>query len=136
MTRIIDSYAWIEFLSAGRAGPKVREIIESSEELVTPDIVLAEVARVLGRAGGPAAAVAGHLRSISALSSVRPISIEVALEVVRSDQELRQHARNRRLGPPSFADVLILSYARHFRATVVTADHHFEGLGETAWIGS
>lgn len=135
MTLIIDSYAWVEFLSAGKFGPKVRELMGSPQELVTPDVVLAEVARVLGRQGIAAETIAGHLRSIGALSAVHPISVDVAIEVIRADNDLRRHARSRGLTNPSFADCLILAFARWLGAQVVTADRHFEGLRETTWIG-
>lgn len=135
MTLIIDSFAWVEFLSAGKGGPRVREVIESSEELVTPDLVLAEVARVFSRQGFPLETIAGHLRSIGALSSVRPVSIEIALETIESDRRLRGLARSKGLGQPSFADCIVLSFARGLNGRVVTADRHFQGLRETVWIG-
>lgn len=125
----------MELLTAGRSGPKVRAVIESGEELLTPDIVLAEVARVFGRQGMSPERIAGHLRAMSVLSSVRPIEIGVALEVHRSDRFLRQRSRSRGLDSPSFADSLILAFARYFAAGVLTADPHFEGLDETSWIG-
>jgi predicted nucleic acid-binding protein len=135
LTLIVDSYAWVEFLSGGDSGPKVRSQLESREALVTLDIVLAEVARVFGREGVLEEAIAGHLRSIAALSDVRPIDHEIALGVVRADRDLRRRARERGIGSPSFADSLILSCARQIEGRVLTADPHFEGLKETAWIG-
>lgn len=135
MTLIVDSFAWIELLTAGRSGPKVRAVIESGEELLTPDIVLAEVARVFVRQGMSPERIAGHLRAVSDLSSVRPIEVGVALEVHRSDRDLRQHSRSRGLDSPSVADSLILAFARYFGAGVLRADPHFEGLDETSWIG-
>jgi len=135
LTLIVDSFAWIEFLSAGRAGPSVRTHLESSEELVTPDIVLAEVARVFGRQGMPRITIEGHLRSIGVLSSVRPIDVQVAIEAIESEADLRQKARSEKLGMPSFADCIILAFARSLQAQVLTADSHFRGLQETVWIG-
>ncbi len=135
MTLIVDSYAWIEFLSAGTHGPKVRAHLESSELLLTPDVVLAEVARKYGREGMEPRQVEGHLRSITALSEVVGISVEVALQTPGADRDLRSRARFHRLGLPSFVDVLILSLARASRGRVLTADRHFEGLPEVEWIG-
>lgn len=135
MTLIVDSYAWIEFLSAGRSGPAVRAALGSSEDLVTPDHVLAEVARKLGRDGMAAEVIRGHLRSITALSTVRPIDIDLASATFLADKDLRQRARERKLGPPSFADAVILAFARHLGGKVLTGDRHFEGMGETAWVG-
>ena len=135
MTLIVDSYAWIEFLSAGKHGPAVRTHLESSELMLTPDIVLAEVARKYGREGMESRQVEGHLRSITALSDVVGVSVAVALQTPVADRDLRSRARSRKLGPPSFADVLILSVARESQGRVLTADRHFEGLPEVEWIG-
>ena len=136
MILIIDSYAWIEFLVGGRKGLEVRRRLESADHLVTPDLVLAEVARKFGRDGQPERQVQGHLRVITALSDVAPVTIEVALHSPRADSELRAHARRHKLDQPSFADVLILSFARAHEGKVLTADPHFEALPDVEWIGA
>ena len=136
MTLIVDSFAWVEFLLAGKAGPRVRDHIESPEELATPDIVLAEVARVFGRQGMPPNMIEGHLRSIGALSSVRSIDTGVALATAQSERDLRHKARSEKLTPPSFADCVILAFARSLGGRILTADRHFWGLPETVWIGA
>ncbi|MFZ0891431.1 MAG: PIN domain-containing protein [Thermoplasmata archaeon] len=135
MTLIIDSYAWIEFLTGGRKGPEVRRRLESEDHLLTPDLVLAEVARKFGREGHSEALVQGHLRAITALSDVAPITVEVALQTPRADSDLRAHARRRKLNQPSFADVVILSFARALEGKVLTADLHFEAFPNVEWIG-
>ncbi len=83
----------------------------------------------------PVGTIAGHLRSIGALSSVRPVSIEISQETIESDKRLRDLARSKGLRQPSFADCIILSFARVLGERVVTADRHFQGLSETVWIG-
>jgi predicted nucleic acid-binding protein len=135
LTLIIDSYAWLEFLTAGPLGPKVRFSLESSEHLVTPDVVLPEVARTFGRAGEDAEVIRGHLRSVSALSTVRGIDEDVAVGVIGAARDLREHAKLRRLGQPSFADAIVLAFARALDGRVLTGDPHFSGLDETEWVG-
>ena len=135
LTVIVDSYAWVEYLSAGPHGPRVRERLESPGVFVTPDIVLAEVSRVFGRQGMERGRIGGHLRSIGALSSVLPVSVDVALETVKTNEELRRNSRRSRIGPPSFADAVVLSFARCLGGKVLTADPHFRGLAEVDWIG-
>jgi len=135
LTVIVDSYAWVEFLTAGPRGSTVRERLESPGELVTPDIVLAEVARVFARQGMKRAQVEGHLRSIGALSTVLPVSVEIALGVDEADKDLREGARRRKVESPSFADGVILSFARHLRGRLLTGNPHFYGMPETDWIG-
>jgi predicted nucleic acid-binding protein len=82
------------------------------DSLVTPDLVLAEIARKFGRDGQTPGRIAGHLRAITALSEIVPVTIEVALRTSDADHELRIRARRRKLSPPSFADVAILAFAR------------------------
>jgi len=132
---IVDSYAWIEFLLAGPKGLQVRRYLEEPNDLICPDIVLAEVARRLARDEPDHRTIGGHLRSITALSTVRGIDPDVALESVNADILLRQHSRGRRLSLPSFADAIILAFERHLGAKVLTGDRHFLGLPETEWIG-
>src|SRR5580658_6958476 len=74
LTLIIDSFAWIEFLTGGLRGPTVRRHFESGDHLVTPDLVLAEVARKFGGDGQPRNLVEGHLRAMVALSDVEPVT--------------------------------------------------------------
>jgi predicted nucleic acid-binding protein len=136
LTLIIDSFAWIEFLTGGRQGPAVRRHFESGDLLVTPDMVLAEVARKFGRDGQPRDLIEGHLRAMVALSDVQQVTSEVALRTIVADSELRAHARRRKLNPPSFADVVILAMARAHGGKVLTADRHFEHLPDVEWVGA
>jgi predicted nucleic acid-binding protein len=136
LTLIVDSSAWIEFLTAGQHGPRVRSYLESSEALICPDLVVAEVARMLEGQGLAAGTVAGHLRSMMALSTVHSIDLGVALLTGSADRDLRSRARSRRLSLPGFADAVILAFARYYGGTVLTGDSHFEGLAETTWLGA
>jgi predicted nucleic acid-binding protein len=136
LTLIIDSFAWIEFLTGGLRGPTVRRHFESGDHLVTPDLVLAEVARKFGRDGQHRNLVEGHLRAMLALSDVEPVTSDVAMHTIVADSDLRAHARRHRLNAPSFADVVILSIARAHGARVLTADPHFEHLADVEWIGT
>ncbi|MGA8711210.1 MAG: type II toxin-antitoxin system VapC family toxin [Thermoplasmata archaeon] len=136
MKLIVDSYAWIEFLLAGPRGPEVRRHFEDPNDLISPDIVLAEVARRLAREESDHGTIAGHLRSMTAISTVVPIDPEVALETIEAAQTLRSYAQRTQLSQPSFADAIILAFARRLGARVLTGDRHFEGLSETEWIGA
>lgn len=136
MTLIIDSYAWIEFLTGGPQGPEVRRHFESEDLLITPDLVLAEVARKFARDGQSEALVQGHLRVITALSDIAAVTLEVALGTASADADLCSHARRRRLNSPSFADAVILACARSLDGRVLTADAHFRDLPSVEWIGA
>jgi predicted nucleic acid-binding protein len=132
---IVDSYAWIEFLLAGPHGPEVKSRMEEPNDLISPDIVLVEVARRLARDDKDLGEIAGHLRSMVALCTIVPISPEVAVETIGASLALRNHAKQKKLGQPSFADAVIFAFARRLSAKVLTGDPHFEGLPETEWVG-
>jgi toxin FitB len=133
---IVDSYAWIELIFAGPQGPRVRRYLEAPNDLICPDVVLAEVARRLARDELDHQLILGHLRAVTALSAVFPIDPEVALESIGADLDLRNSARRKKLGQPSFADAIILGFARKLGAKVLTGDPHLEGLPETEWVGA
>jgi predicted nucleic acid-binding protein len=135
LTLIVDSFAWVEFLTGGPFGPDVRTKFEESGDLLTPDFVLAEISRALFRGGGDPKVIEGYLRTIQALSTVVAVDLSIALEVPRADQDLRRRAARRRTGAPSFADAIVLAIARRAGGKVLTGDRHFEGLPETVWVG-
>jgi toxin FitB len=132
---IVDSYAWVEFLLAGPHGPEVRRHFEAPNDLVSPDIVLAEVAKRLARDISSLGEISGHLRSMTALSTVAPINTDVAMASIGAGATLRSHALRKKLGQPSFADAIVLGFARELSGRVLTGDRHFEGLPETEWVG-
>jgi hypothetical protein len=132
---IVDSYAWFEFLLAGPRGPEVKGWLEGPNDLTGPDIVLVEVARRLASDNPAPSEIAGHLRSITALSAVVPIDPQVARESIGASLTLRRHAQRRHLEPPSLAESIILGFARHLDAKVLAAYPHFGGLPETEGLG-
>ena len=136
MIAIVDSFAWIELLAGSDRETQVREILAGSEAVVTPDIVLAEVARKLSRDGISRTVVRRKVADISTLSQVTPISLEVAVGVYEADLELRRNAKFEGLSNPGLSDALILTTARTLHGKVLTGDPHFRGLPETIWLGS
>ena len=136
MIAIVDSFAWIEFLAGGEKEGQVRGILAGSETVVTPDIVLAEVARKLSRDGVNRTGVRRRVADISTLSQVTPISLEVAVGVYEADLELQTNARSKGLNTPGLSDAVILATARTLHGKVLTGDPHFHGLPETTWLDS
>jgi uncharacterized protein len=131
---IVDSFAWIEFLAGSEYEGRVREILAAADVVLTPDLVLAEVARKLARDGVAPGLVRRKIQDLSTLSQVVPIDLEIALGVAQADLDLRQNAKSRRLHRPGLSDAVILSTARCLLAKVLTGDPHFEGLTETHWL--
>ena len=134
MRVLVDSYAWVElFLGSGKGG-RVRELIESADEALTPDTVLAELARKYLREKVPERLIREMLSAVQGASHVLPITPELAMSASKAYLELVETARKRRLRTPSLFDGLVLGAARLHQAKVVTGDPHFQSLPETIWL--
>jgi len=76
---LVDSYAWVElFLGSGKGG-RVRELIESADEALTPDTVLAELARKYLREKVPERLIREMLSAVQGASHVLPITTDLAM---------------------------------------------------------
>jgi toxin FitB len=135
LTVIIDSFAWIEFLSAGRLGPKVRDVLGSEHLSLTPDLVLAEVSRKLARDGLDPKALQAQLGLLLSLSSLTSIDLTIAQAIPRAEKDLKASARAQGLRTPGLGDAIVLATARTRGGKVLTGDRHFKGLPETEWLG-
>ena len=134
MRVLVDSYAWVElFLGSGKGG-RVRELIESADEALTPDTVLAELARKYLREKVPERLIREMLSAVQGASHVLPTTPELAMSASKAYLELVETARKRRLRTPSLFDGLVLGAARLHQAKVVTGDPHFQSLPETIWL--
>jgi predicted nucleic acid-binding protein len=131
---VIDSYAWIELFLGSSKGSKVKEIIENADEVYTPDIVLAEIARKYTREGAKEEVVNVRLEQINSASKIVYLDNRIALESAKCYIELLAEARERKLKTPSLFDAIILATGRVFKAKVLTGDQHFHSLPETTWV--
>lgn len=134
MRIVIDSYAWIELFSGSLKGNKVKEVLESADELYTPDIVLAEIARKYIREGVKDSIVKTRLEQISANSHITSLDSKLAFESAKCYLELAENARKNKLNLPSLFDAIILATGRARNAKVLTGDLHFKSLPETVWV--
>ena len=134
MKIVIDSYAWIELFLGSAKGRKVKEIIESADEVYTPDIVLAEIARKYVREGVEDKIVNARLEQITAASSVTYLDTKIALESAKCYLELQEKARQSNLNTPRLFDAIILATGRVLKSKILTGDEHFKSLPETVWI--
>jgi len=126
---IFDSYAWVEYFIGSKRGAVAKGYLEG-EEIVTPDVVLAEVARKYIREGVSAPEVQGRLYFIAARSEVEPLDADLALAAAKAWKELEVMARKQKLRGPSLTDGIVLALARKHGAKVLTGDEHFEGIEE------
>lgn len=131
---VFDTYAWIEYFIGSERGATAGGYIESGEGIVTPDIVLAEIARKYLRENISASEVKKRLYYITSRSEIETIDAELSLNAAQAWQELVVNARKRKLRWPSLIDGIVLAAARRHRARVLTADRHFGGLAETQMI--
>jgi len=131
---VVDSYAWIEIFLGADKGKSAVKIIDDAEELYTPDIVLAEIARKYRREGVDNKVIEQRLDHIAEASWIIPIDRNVAVESASAFLDLRQEAKRRGLAEPGLFDAIILGTTRAISGKVLTGDPHFKDLGETLWL--
>jgi predicted nucleic acid-binding protein len=132
---VVDSYAWVELFIGSNKGRIVKERLGEANEVYTPDIVLAELARKYRRERVEARIVETRLSKISELSRVIPVDKSIALKASELDSELREKAKADGLSEPSLFDAIILATTKILDANIVTGDEHFKGRPEVVWIG-
>jgi len=131
---VIDSYAWIEHFLGSEKGRKVDEVLENADEIYTPDIVLAEIARKYLREGVQTRIVNSRLEEITEASTIICIDSKLALAASECYSKMAEYARKCQLSRPSLFDALVLATAKSLEAKVVTGDQHFKDMPETIWL--
>ena len=134
MKIVVDSYAWIEIFSGTEKGRTASKVMDDAEELYTPDIVLAEIARKYLREGANKRIIEQRMDSIVEASHVIPIDRNVAIESACAFLELRQQAKRKGLREPGLFDAIILGATRSVLGNVLTGDPHFRNFKETVWL--
>jgi predicted nucleic acid-binding protein len=76
----MDSYAWIELFLGSEKGKKVIEIVSSADEVITPDLVLAEIGRKYIREGANEKEVKNRLKFIEENSIVVCLDADISIE--------------------------------------------------------
>lgn len=109
---VVDSSAWLEYLTGGAQANRFAAAIEDSKHLVVPVIVLYEVFKKVLRERGEhqALQVAGAMHA----GKVMPVDAALALDAARYALPL--------------ADSLIYATAQRLGAIVWTQDDDFKGL--------
>ena len=135
MKIVADSYAWIELFSGTAKGEEAKSRMEGAESVITPDTVLAEVARKYLREGIKEGAIRQRLATILEASEPAYVDDTTAIEAARAYVQLEKKAKEERLKRPSLSDAMVLAVARINQGKVLTGDEHFENLPETIWLG-
>jgi predicted nucleic acid-binding protein len=113
---LIDSSAWLEYLTQDRDAAKFAPFIESGASTLVPTIVLYEVVKVLMRERGKIAAdrfISEALRRV-----VVPLDEELALAAAHVSNEAKL----------AVTDAIIYATAQAHQAQLVTGDSAFRGL--------
>ena len=135
MTVVFDSCAWIEFFLGSDKGEKVRDIIMSEEDIITPSIVLAEVANKYYREGVGEEIIKQRLNDITTISLIRYIDIDVLSKLGEAREIMLSNLKKRSIkSKPSLADYLVYAVSLVEEAMIVTGDEHFNGLKNVIYL--
>ena len=89
-----------ELFIGGRKGQAVKEKLGSAEEVYTPDVVLAELARKFIGEGLESHVVEERLFKVSEVSRIVPIDKSIAIRAAELDRELKEKAKKASLREP------------------------------------
>ena len=134
MKIVTDSYAWIEHFMGSDKGRKTDQILEKADEVYTPDVVLAEVARKYVRENIEPEIVSQRLEEITEVSNIICVDAKIALIAAESYKDLEINAKNCKLSNPSLFDAIVLAVGRSLKSNILTGDQHFRNLPETVWV--
>lgn len=130
---VVDTFAWVEYFRASKAGLKAKPLIEGGEA-ATLTIVVAELWRKLLReaeAGYETAAGANEkLEFVQLKTEIINLDMATAKLSAEIDMEMRKKVRGWGL-----VDSIILATTRQGKAKVVTGDKHFASVPEAIFLG-
>ena len=134
MKIVVDTYAWIELLIGSEKGSKVKDLLEKADEVYTPDIVLAEVARKFLREGTDEKTINEWLEIITDSSTIIQIDMATALESAKCHLEMAKKAKMQKQNTPSLFDAIVQATAIIKDCKIVTGDEHFKNLHGVSWL--
>lgn len=131
---VMDSYAWIELFLGSEKGKKVVEIVSSADEVITPDLVLAEIGRKYIREGANEKEVKNRLKFVEENSIVACLDADISIEGGKAYLELLEKSKKESKNKPALTDSILLALARKYSAKIVSGDKIFEGMKEVILI--
>jgi predicted nucleic acid-binding protein len=114
--RVVDTSAWIEWLTGSALGKKLERQLPDKSECLVPTIVQLELSKWLVREVGEDEA--DQVIAYTQKCVVVPLDTGIAL--LAADLH-RQHKM-------ATADAIVYATARHLGADLLTCDAHFQGL--------
>jgi len=118
--RVIDTSAWIEWLTASPLGRKLDREIPVKERCIVPTIVQLELSKWLTREVGEDEAD----QMIAYTQKCRVVALDTSIALLAAELH-RQYKL-------ATADAIVYATARSQGADVVTCDAHFKGLPDIA----
>ncbi len=122
MRHIIDSSAWIEYLTGSNEGEEVSKILNKDNEVYTISLIISEVVR---NVKSNKKDYERAYESIIKNSKIFEITPRLAKEAGLMNSELRD-----KFGNFPLIDTLILCSARELNAKIITTDNHFKNFKE------
>jgi predicted nucleic acid-binding protein len=111
---VVDSSAWLEYLTSSERAELFAEPIEKTRSLIVPVIVIYELFKKVYRERGESEDAALEVYGLLAQGTVVDVDTPLALAAARLRLPL--------------ADSLIYATAQFHRATLWTQDEHFQGM--------
>lgn len=126
MRYIIDTSAWIEYLSGSKGGEAVNEILKEGNEIYAISLIISEVVSKVKRKGANVDLAYDCIIKNSKIFEITPkISKKIGM----------LHAEARKKMPSfSLADASIVCSAEAIGARILTKDTHFKGFKGTILI--
>ncbi|HMN83963.1 MAG TPA: type II toxin-antitoxin system VapC family toxin [Burkholderiaceae bacterium] len=118
--RVVDTSAWIEWLTASALGQKIGKQFPDKAQCIVPTIVQLELSKWLVREAGEDEA--DQMIAYTQKCVVVPLDTTIAL--LAADLH-REHKL-------ATADAIVYATARHMGAGLLACDAHFEGLPDVA----
>ena len=131
MKIVVDSYAWVEIFLGSEKGQFASQSIQDAEQVITPEIVLAEISRKYFREGAKEQLIRSRLATISQSSELSQLDETIAIESGKAYLEISEKARKSKSRKPGLFDAIVLATARINKARVLTGDLHFRDIPET-----
>lgn len=115
VTTTFDSWAWVEYFQGSKAGKRVEEIIQASEELCTPSLALLEIKAKYLREEKP---YQERIDFICQRSRIVSMDKEIALKAAEYREKLHT------------SDSIIYATSRVNKSKLLTGDPHFKNMPE------
>ncbi len=121
---VIDSSVWLEFFGGGKIARTSRKYIFSHQPLVTPTLILYEVYKKILQEKTEPSAILAVTQIENRSAAIIPLDEELSL--FAADTSLKWKL--------AMADAIIYATVLQEEATLITHDHHFEGMENTILI--